>query len=144
MFKKKYVRGPDRLAENTVIYGDHLEPIVYYVVALESSRVTARQMEAARKSISRVLRREPSKAKVKAVPLLSYKTGLTKKSIGMRMGKGKGGISSYIANIRKQDVLFKVLRISRISARSIYKKIYLKLPMKIKVCKYFFNGDDWY
>jgi len=69
----------------------------------ESGFISAKQIEAARQSISRKIQRK-GKIWIRIFPHLS----ITKKPTEIRMGKGKGQISHWSAKIKAGTILFEV------------------------------------
>jgi len=97
--------------------------------ALESGTLTSNQIESVRQVIAKKTNRR-SKIWIK---IFTY-TPITSKSVGVRMGKGKGKLTHWGAKISKGCVLFeicgsnlKLLISSLISCKS-------KLPIKTTIC----------
>jgi len=93
--------------------------------ATEAGELSARQIEAARKKITYVTKRE-GKYWIKVFP---YKP-LTKKPVGVKMGSGKGAIEEYVAPVRPGFILFEVGGVSESVARSALNKAGHKLSVK--------------
>ncbi|MEO1654296.1 MAG: 50S ribosomal protein L16 [Bacteroidota bacterium] len=97
------------------------------IKALEKGRITARQIEACRITISRTMKRE-GKIWIRVFP----DKPITKKPAEVRMGKGKGSPEYWVAQIRPGRVIFELDGVDREVAE---KALYLaaqKLPMKTK------------
>ncbi len=92
---------------------------------IEGGELSARQIEAARKKITYVTKRE-GKYWIKVFP---YKP-LTKKPVGVKMGSGKGAIDEYVAPVRAGFILFEVGGVSESIARSALNKAGHKLSVK--------------
>jgi len=105
----------------------------YGLQCLHFGKLTFKQIEACRRTIRRGL---------KKLGFLFIKvfTGIpiTKKPIATRMGKGKGSISTWIAIIKKGQILFEISGISFLIARDILKKCSNQLPFKTKMIKIFY------
>jgi len=88
----RYQKG--RISENILIKQDFLkiaDKNDYCIIALENCRLTAGQIYALELGLKRMLKADGSKRsdyKLRVFPNI----GISKKSIGTRMGKGKGGI----------------------------------------------------
>jgi large subunit ribosomal protein L16 len=93
--------------------------------ATEAGELSARQIEAARKKITYVTKRE-GKYWIKVFP---HKP-LTKKPVGVKMGSGKGAIDQYVAPVRPGFILFEVGGVSEEIARSALNKAGHKLSVK--------------
>ncbi|NLG06144.1 MAG: 50S ribosomal protein L16, partial [Candidatus Pacebacteria bacterium] len=93
--------------------------------AIEGGELSARQIEAARKKITYVTKRE-GKYWIKVFP---HKP-LTLKPVGVKMGSGKGAIEQYVAPIKPGFILFEVSGVSEDIARSALTKAGHKLSVK--------------
>ena len=93
--------------------------------AVEGGELSARQIEAARKKITYVTKRE-GKYWIKVFP---HKP-LTKKPVGVKMGSGKGAIDQYVAPVKPGFILFEVGGVSENIARSALRKAGHKLSVK--------------
>ena len=96
--------------------------------ALESERITARQIEAARRAISRQMRRQ-GKIFIRVFPDIP----VSKKPAEVRMGSGKGSVEYYVFKTRPGRVLFEVLGASEEVAREALRLAANKLPIKCKI-----------
>ncbi|MDD7847461.1 50S ribosomal protein L16 [Metamycoplasma hyosynoviae] len=83
---------------NTVTFGE------FGLKSTSSAWITARQIEAARIAITRKMGRE-GKVIIKIFPHMSK----TSKSIGIRMGSGKGSPEEWLAVVKEGTVMFEVL-----------------------------------
>ncbi len=99
----------------------------YGIAAMERGIITARQIEAARVSISRHIKRG-GKIWIKVFPDFPY----TKKPAETRMGKGKGNPEYWVAKVRPGFFLFEVSGVSEELAKSALKLASSKLPLKTK------------
>ena len=96
--------------------------------ATESGLISSKQIESARQAISRKIKRK-GKIWIKIFPDLP----ITSKSIGSRMGKGKGPVSHWVARVRGGTILFEV---SGKNVSIIIAALYTggaKLPIKTKI-----------
>ncbi len=96
--------------------------------ALESGFISARQLESARQAIVRKIKKK-GKLWIKIFPSLP----ITKKPAEVRMGKGKGNVSHWVAKIRGGSVLFEVCGINRKNAIKAFKTGSAKLPVKTQI-----------
>lgn len=96
--------------------------------ALESGSINSKQIEAARQAISRKIKKE-GKVWIKIFP--DYP--ITSKSIGSRMGKGKGQVSHWVSKVKGGTILFEVYCIKIAKALKALKTGGAKLPVKTKI-----------
>ena len=122
MFRGKNRGNAKRGAE--IAFGD------FALKAIEGGELSARQIEAARKKITYVTKRE-GKYWIKVFP---YKP-LTKKPVGVKMGSGKGAIEEYVAPVKPGFILFEVGGVSESVARSALNKAGHKLSIKTSFVK---------
>lgn len=95
--------------------------------ALESGILTAKQIEIARQSIVRKIKRK-GKVWVMIFPHLP----ITFKPIETRMGKGKGSLSHWGIKIKKGTILFEICGVKLGLANIAFKSGAVKLPLKTK------------
>jgi len=96
--------------------------------ALGNSRITARQIESARKAINRYIKRE-GKLLIRIFP----DKPITKKPIEVRQGKGKGSVEYWVALVKKGKILFELDGIEKNLAKQAFKLGSAKLPIKTDV-----------
>jgi len=96
--------------------------------ALENSRITARQIESARKAINRYIKRE-GKLLIRIFP----DKPITKKPIEVRQGKGKGSVEYWVALIQKGRIIFELDGIEKNIAKEAFRLGSAKLPIKTDV-----------
>ena len=106
---------------NVVSFGDS------GIQAVETSYVTARQIEAARITITRTMKRG-GKVWINIFP---HKP-ITKKPAEVRMGSGKGNVEYYVAVVKPGRILFEISGVPEDVAREAMRKAGHKLPMKTK------------
>ena len=94
---------------------------------MEPDRLTARQIEAARRAITRHMKRA-GRVWIRVFPDKSF----TKKPLETRMGKGKGPLESWVAVVRPGLVLFEVDGVPVPVAREAMRLAATKLPMRTK------------
>ena len=98
--------------------------------ALEPERVTSRQIESARKAITRHLKRA-GKMWIRIFPDVP----VSKKPAEVRMGKGKGANEYWACRVKPGRILFEVDGVSEKIAREALYKASAKLPIKCKFIK---------
>ena len=114
-------RKGNSIGGTTVAFGG------YGIQAVETSYVTARQIEAARITITRTMKRG-GKVWINIFP---HKP-ITKKPAEVRMGSGKGNVEYYVAVVKPGRILFEVSGVPEDVAREAMRKAGHKLPMKTK------------
>jgi len=104
--------------------------------AMEFSRLTSRQIEAARIALTRNMKRE-GKVWIRVFP----DKPITTKPAEVRMGKGKGALDHYVCEVQPGRVLFEVEGVSEELAHESLQKAAQKLPIICKaVTRYDFEG----
>jgi large subunit ribosomal protein L16 len=96
--------------------------------ALEPERVTARQIEAARRAITREMKRQ-GKVWIRVFPDVP----VSKKPIEVRMGKGKGAPEFWAARVHPGRIMFEVDGVPEAVARESLRLGAGKLPIKTKI-----------
>ena len=97
----------------------------YALKSTDRGRMTARQIEAARRTITRYVKRG-GKLWIRVFPDVP----ITKKPIEVRQGKGKGNVEYWIAQIQPGRVLYEIEGVSEDVAREAFKLAAAKLPFK--------------
>ena len=100
----------------------------YGLKALESGRVTARQIEATRRAITRKMKRR-GRVWIRVFPA----TPITSKPVEVRMGKGKGNVDYWVCPVRQGKILYEVGGISRDTAMQALKAGAAKLPLLTRI-----------
>ena len=108
--------------------GSHVAFGTYGLKAMEPGWVTARQIEASRIVISRVVRKI-GKMWIRIFP----DKPITAKPAETRMGKGKGSPEFWVANVRPGRILFEVEGISKELAQEAFRIAGNKLAIKTKL-----------
>ena len=99
----------------------------YGLQALESSYITARQIEAARITMTRTMKRG-GKVWINIFP---HKP-ITRKPAEVRMGSGKGNVEYYVAVVKKGRVMFEISGVPEDIAKEAMRKAGHKLPIATK------------
>ena len=100
----------------------------YGLKAAEPAWVTARQIEAARRVITRYARRG-GKLWIRIFPDKS----VTARAAETRMGSGKGGVDHWVAVVKPGRVLFEMAGVTENQAREALRLASAKLPMATKI-----------
>ncbi|MBX9838262.1 MAG: 50S ribosomal protein L16 [Candidatus Chromulinivorax sp.] len=98
--------------------------------AVEPSWFTAQQIEAARMTISKEIKKE-GRLFIRVFP----DKPVTKKPAETRMGKGKGNPEFWVAVVKRDRIIFELSDIDEERAKGIFKKVAYKLPMKTQFVK---------
>jgi large subunit ribosomal protein L16 len=93
--------------------------------ATEHGRLTARQIESARRTISRYVRRG-GKLWIRVFP----DKPITEKPIEVRMGSGKGNVEYWVAQIQPGRMLYEIEGVTEEVAREAFKLAAAKLSVK--------------
>ncbi|MBV53208.1 MAG: 50S ribosomal protein L16 [Coxiellaceae bacterium] len=92
---------------------------------IESGRITARQIEATRRAITRHIKRG-GKVVIRIFP----DKPITKKPLEVRQGKGKGNVEYWVALVQPGRVMFEISGVSEELAREAFSRGASKLPVK--------------
>ncbi|MBO6816704.1 MAG: 50S ribosomal protein L16 [Rhizobiaceae bacterium] len=99
----------------------------YGIKAQEPERVTARQIEAARRAITRHMKRA-GRVWIRIFPDLP----VTSKPTEVRMGKGKGSVDYWAARVKPGRIMFEIDGVSEEVAREALRLGAQKLPVKTR------------
>ena len=98
--------------------------------ALAPDRITARQIEAARRAITRHIKRQ-GKVWIRIFPDLP----VSKKPLEVRMGSGKGSPEFWVARVKPGRIMFELDGVPENLAREAFELAMAKLPIKTKFVK---------
>ena len=118
---RKQQKGKNRglaLRGSKVSFGE------YGLKAVSRGRMTARQIEAARRAMTRHIKRG-GKIWIRVFPDVP----ITKKPVEVRMGKGKGNVEYWVAKIQPGKVLYEMEGVSEEVAREAFRLAAAKLPI---------------
>lgn len=107
--------------------------VSFGTVALKSTergRMTARQIEAARRTITRKVKRG-GKIWIRVFP----DKPITGKPLEVRMGKGKGSVEYWVCQIKPGKILYEIEGVSDELATEAFKLAAAKLPFKTTIVK---------
>jgi large subunit ribosomal protein L16 len=102
----------------------------YGLKAVGRGRLTARQIEAARRAMTRHVKRG-GKIWIRVFP----DKPITQKPLEVRMGKGKGNVEYWVALIQPGRVLYEMEGVSEDIAREAFELAAAKLPIQTKFVK---------
>jgi large subunit ribosomal protein L16 len=124
---RKQMKGRNRglaQAGNKVSFGE------FGLKAVGRGRITARQIEAARRTISRSVKRG-GKLWIRVFP----DKPISKKPLEVRMGKGKGNVEYWVAKIQPGLVLYEIEGVEEELAREAFALAAAKLPVQTAFVK---------
>src|SRR5512138_2796163 len=96
--------------------------------AMEPDRLTARQIEAARRAITRHMKRA-GRVWIRVFPDVP----VSKKPAEVRMGSGKGGIELWVSRVKPGRIMFELDGVPDQIAREALKLGAAKLPIKTRI-----------
>jgi large subunit ribosomal protein L16 len=97
----------------------------YGLKAVERGKITARQIEAARRAMTRHIKRG-GKIWIRVFPDVP----VSKKPLEVRMGKGKGNVEFWVCKIQPGRVLYEMEGVSETIAREAFRLASAKIPFK--------------
>lgn len=124
---RKMMKGRNRgLAQrgSTVSFGE------FALKATGRGRITARQIEAARRTMTRHVKRG-GKIWIRVFP----DKPISKKPLEVRMGKGKGAVEYWVAQIKPGKILFEMSGVDERLASEAFTLAAAKLPVATTIVK---------
>jgi large subunit ribosomal protein L16 len=106
----------------------------YGLKAVEPERVTARQIEAARRAMTRHMKRQ-GRVWIRIFPDVP----VTKKPTEVRMGKGKGAVEFWAAKVKPGRIMFEIDGVPQPVAEEALRLAAAKLPIRTR----FVAREDW-
>ncbi|WP_308916871.1 50S ribosomal protein L16 [Jannaschia sp. LMIT008] len=103
--------------------------------AVEPERVTARQIEAARRAMTRHMKRQ-GRVWIRIFPDVP----VTSKPVEVRMGKGKGSVDFWACKVKPGRVMFELDGVPEPVAREALRLAAMKLPVKTRTVM----REDWH
>ena len=122
---RKYHRGR---MKGKAVRGNELTFGKYGLQVLEPTWITSRQIEAARRTITRYTKRGASLW----IRIFPDKT-VTARAAESRMGSGKGAVDYWVALVRPGTILFEIASVPDEIARGALTLAAYKLPIKTKI-----------
>jgi large subunit ribosomal protein L16 len=121
---RKFHRGRMR---GKAVRGNQISFGNYALQALEPTWITSRQIEAARRTITRYTKRGAS-LWIRIFPDKS----VTARAAESRMGSGKGTVDYWVAVVKPGTILFEIASVPEETARAALRLAAYKLPIKTK------------
>jgi large subunit ribosomal protein L16 len=106
----------------------------YGLKALEPDRINARQIEAARRAMTRAMKRQ-GRVWIRIFPDVP----ISKKPIEVRMGKGKGSPEFWAAKVKPGRIMFEIDGVTEPVAREALRLAAMKMSVKCRVVV----REDW-
>jgi large subunit ribosomal protein L16 len=106
----------------------------YGLKAVTPERITARQIEAARRAMTRHMKRQ-GRVWIRIFPDVP----VTSKPTEVRMGKGKGSVDFWAARVKPGRVMFEIDGVSEAIATEALRLAAMKLPIKSRIVV----REDW-
>ena len=126
--KIKYRRHHRGKRRGMATRGSNVAFGTYGLKAMEAGWITARQIEASRIVISRIVRKL-GKMWIRIFP----DKPVTAKPAETRMGKGKGALDYWVASVKPGRILFEIEGVDRAMAEEAFRNAGHKLPIKTKL-----------
>ena len=114
--------------------GSDLNFGTYGLKALEPERISARQIEAARRAMTRQMKRQ-GRVWIRIFPDVP----VSAKPIEVRMGKGKGSVDRWTAKVKPGRIMFEIDGVPEPIAREALRLAARKLPIKTRTVV----REDW-
>lgn len=119
--RKGRIHGGTASSMSSIAYGR------YGLVSLQSERITARQIEAARQAMTRYVKRG-GQIWIRIFP----HTPVSRKPQDVKMGSGKGNPEFFVAKVKPGTVMFEMDGVSEEVAREAMRLAGHKLPIKTR------------
>lgn len=102
--------------------------------ALQPERITSRQIEAARRALTRHMKRQ-GRVWIRIFPDVP----ISKKPTEVRMGKGKGSVEFWAAKVKPGRIMFEIDGVTTPVAKEALRLAAMKLPVKTRIVE----KTDW-
>ena len=102
----------------------------YGLKSTDRGRLTARQIEAARRAMTRHVKRG-GKIWIRVFP----DKPITKKPLEVRQGKGKGNVEYYVFLVKPGTIIFEAAGVDEETVKEAFRLAGSKLPFKVKMVK---------
>ena len=130
--RTKYRKSHKGRIHGNATRGEILNYGSYGLKAMQPDRIISKQIEAARVSLTRYMKRA-GKVWLRIFPNIP----ISKKPTEVRMGKGKGAPEFWACRVKPGRIIFEVDGVSESTARVALYKASTKLPIKTKFIKRF-------
>ena len=114
--RTKYRKTPKGRNEGLAYAGGEVSFGEYGLKATSRGQITAREIEAARRAVTRCMKRV-GKVWIRVFP----DKPITQKALGVRMGKGKGSVEYWVCPIQPGKVLFELSGVPEDLAREAFR-----------------------
>ena len=128
--KTKYRKKMKGRMNGSETRGTVLEFGNFGLQSTEPAWITSRQIEAARRAMTREIKRG-GQVWIKIFPQLA----ITKKPLEVRMGSGKGAPEGWVAVVQRGRIMFEIGGVDEATAREAFRLAANKLPVKTKFIK---------
>lgn len=125
--KTKYRKVRKGKNDGVATRGHYLAFGDFGLQAVDNERITSRQIEAARTTMSRYIKRG-GKIWIRIFP----HTPVTRKPQDVKMGSGKGNPEFFVAKVKAGTVMFELQGVDEVTAREAMRLAGHKLPVKTK------------
>ena len=125
--KTKYRKAQKGRKAGLATRGTEISFGSYGLKALENDRISSRQIESARRAMTRYIKRG-GKIWIRIFP----HTPVTKKPAEVRMGSGKGALDHYVAKVQAGKILFEMDGVTEDIAKEAMRLAAYKLSVKTK------------
>jgi large subunit ribosomal protein L16 len=125
--KMKYRKAFKGRIHGVATSGHYLAYGTFGLKAMSPERLTARQIEAARRAITRAIKRA-GRLWIRVFPDVP----VSKKPLEVRMGSGKGSPEYYICRVKPGKILFELDGVPREVAEEAFDLAAAKLPIKTR------------
>ena len=136
--KSKYRKMQKGRNRGKATRGNKVTDGEYGIQAVEAGLIKGNQIEAARIAMTRYTKRG-GKVWIKIFP----DKPITRKPIGTRMGKGKGAVEFWVANVKPGRVMFEIAGVAEEVAREALRLAMHKLPIKCKFVTKESRDEEW-
>ena len=128
--RKHFVKRKNRVKEAAKMETRGIEVAFgsYGLKAMKYARVTSNQIEAARKVMARYATKS-GKVWIRIFPDMPF----TQKPAEVKMGKGKGDLAGFVAEVRPGRIMFEIDGVEPTVAAEALRKAGTKLPVKSKI-----------
>jgi large subunit ribosomal protein L16 len=125
--KMKYRKQHKGRIHGNATSGTYLSFGTFGLKATSPERITARQIEAARRAISRCIKRQ-GRLWIRIFPQIP----VSKKPLEVRMGSGKGAPEFYVSRVKPGTIMFELDGVPRAVAEEAFSLASAKLPIKVR------------
>lgn len=129
--KMRKGRSKGNARSSAVVFGD------FGMQSAGRSRLNARQIESARRAMTRYLKRD-GRYFTRVFP----DRPISKKPLEVRQGKGKGAVDHYAFNVKPGTIIFELAGVSEELAKEAFRLASAKLPFKVNFIKREVGHDE--